>query len=175
MADPRWLTDAEQRAWRGYRQMRLLLDAAIARDLAHDSGLSDSDYDVLSTLTEADGHRWRLNELAARLMWSKSRLSHHVTRMQQRGLVDREGCADDARGAVVCLTPQGLRTIRRAAPPHVESVRRHLIDLLSPAQLRALEEISGRVVAHAGDAAGRAAPGAVAGIPTGRSGGRVAG
>jgi DNA-binding MarR family transcriptional regulator len=157
MADPRWLSDAEQRAWRGYRQMRQLLDAAISRDLAHDSGLSDSDYDVLSTLTEVDGHRWRLNELAARLMWSKSRLSHHVSRMQQRGLVDREACADDARGAVVCLTPQGLRALRRAAPPHVESVRRHLIDLLSPAQLRALEGIAGRVVEHAGGTPERSA------------------
>jgi DNA-binding MarR family transcriptional regulator len=157
MTEPRWLSGAEQRAWRGYRRMRLLLDAAIARD----SGLSDSDYDVLSTLSEATGHRWRLNELAARLTWSKSRLSHHVSRMRQRGLVDREDCAEDARGAVVRLTPAGLAALRRAAPPHVDSVRRHLIDVLSPAQLRALSEIAELVVGHAGEGAGRD------GVPTG--------
>lgn len=151
MAEPRWLTDAEMRAWLGYRRMRLLLDAQITRDLADDSGLSAPDYDVLSTVSSADGCRTRLNALAARMLWSKSRLSRHISRMEQRGLVTKEECADDARGAVIVLTELGLRTIKRAAPHHVESVRRRLIDLLSAEQLEALSGIAETVLGHLGE------------------------
>jgi DNA-binding MarR family transcriptional regulator len=146
MTAPRWLTAEEDRAWRGYRRMRSLLDLQITRDLARDSDLSDADYDVLSNLSEAQGRRARLNELADRMFWSKSRLSHHLTRMQQRGLVAREECVDDARGAVIVLTPAGLRTIKAAAPHHVESVRRSFIDLLSDEQIAVLADIAERVV-----------------------------
>ena len=111
MDAPRWLDADEDRAWRAYRRMRLLLDAQISRDLAQDSGLSEPDYDVLSNLSEAEEHRWRLNELAARMLWSRSRLSHHIARMEQRGLVRREECASDARGAFVVLTEGGLRAM----------------------------------------------------------------
>lgn len=128
--------------------MRALLDAQVARDLASDSGLSDPDYEVLSNLSETEGHRWRLNELATRMLWSRSRLSHHIARMEQRGLVRREECASDARGAFVVLTEGGLRAIEAAAPAHVESVRRNFIDLLTHEQIRALDEISSTVVAH---------------------------
>ena len=140
MARVRWLTDPEQRAWRGYRRMRALLDLQVTRDLARDSGLSDADYDVLSTLTEVDGHRWRATELATRLLWSSSRLSHHVGRMERRGLVTREGCDDDGRGATIVLTAKGWRTIREAAPAHVA--------------LEALEEISQTVIDHLGSQPG---------------------
>src|SRR5512139_3140 len=116
MDEPRWLTADEDRAWRGYRRMHLLLDLQIARDLMRDSGLSEADYDVLSTLSETDGHRMRLTELAEYMLWSKSRLSHHAARMEQRGLVQREDSPDDARGSLVVLTRQGLRTIQKAAP-----------------------------------------------------------
>lgn len=128
--------------------MRALLDLRLARDLARDSGLSEADYDVLSNLSETDGHRLRLTELAAHMLWTKSRLSHHITRMQQRGLVRREECADDARGSVVALTEKGLRTITDAAPSHVESVRRHMIDLLDDTEIDALAALSRRVVDH---------------------------
>ncbi len=148
VADVRWLTEAEDRSWRGYRRMRLLLDAQIARDLARDSGLSEPDYDVLSTVSETEGRRWRLNELAAHMLWSKSRLSHHITRMEQRGLVRREECEDDARGAVIVLTDEGLRAIQAAAPDHVASVREHLIDLLSDRQIAALAGIADTVLRH---------------------------
>ncbi|MEV4360008.1 MarR family winged helix-turn-helix transcriptional regulator [Nonomuraea sp. NPDC004186] len=148
MAEPRWLDTAEFRAWIGYRRMRLLLDAEVGRDLLADSGLSMPDYDVLSALTSSEGHRRRLTELADRMLWSKSRLSRHISRMEQRGLVAREECENDARGAVVVLTPDGLRTIQEAAPLHVESVRRHFIDLLSPGQLDALGTIAESVLAH---------------------------
>ncbi len=144
----RWLTPAEERAWRAYRRMRARLDLQLARDLATDTGLSEADYDVLSSVSEADGQRLRLKELADSMLWSQSRLSHHVARMQQRGLVVREECASDGRGAVVALTRTGWRTIRKAAPGHVESVRRHLIDLLSPEEVETLGRIAEKVVAH---------------------------
>ena len=94
------------------------------------------------------GQSWRANELAAQLLWSTSRLAHHIGRMERRGLVRRNECADDGRGAAVSLTDAGWATLEAAAPPHVESVRRHLIDLLTPAELRALETISAKVIGH---------------------------
>jgi DNA-binding MarR family transcriptional regulator len=148
VTEPRWLTDDEMRAWRGYRRMRTLLDLQLARDLAQDAGLSEADYDVLSTLSETEGHRWRLNELAGQLLWSKSRASHHISRMEQRGLVAREECPEDGRGAMVVLTGDGMRAIVGAAPGHVASVRRHMIDLMTEAELAALDAFSHRVVAH---------------------------
>jgi len=146
MNEPRWLDDAEARAWRGYMRMRTLLNAQIVRDLAREAGLSGPDYDVLSNLSEAKGRRSRLGELAAHMAWSRSRLSHHITRMEQRGLVTREDCTADGRGAFVVLTDAGFRAIEAAAPGHVASVRRHFIDLLSREQLDALAEIAQTVV-----------------------------
>ncbi|MFF5086717.1 MarR family winged helix-turn-helix transcriptional regulator [Streptomyces niveus] len=144
--DPRWLTEAEQRAWQAYRRMFLLLNAQLARDLVQDSGLSEADYDVLSALGASPDRRRRVSELADRMLWSRSRLSHHLARMQQRGLVVREECATDGRGAVVVLTDEGTRTIEHATPPHVESVRRHFIDLLSPEQIEVFATIGETVV-----------------------------
>src|SRR5213592_3019710 len=103
----RWLAPEQERAWRRYRRMRTLLDLQIGRDLQTDSGLSEADYDVLSTLSEAPRGEWRAREFAARLLWSSSRLAHQVGRMEARGLVERRGMEDDARGAVVVLTPHG--------------------------------------------------------------------
>src|SRR5215211_5815323 len=100
----RWLDRDESRAWRGYSRMVALLDARLARELTRETGLSYADYDVLSHLTEVAGGRLRLSELGRRLLWSKSRLSHHATRMEQRGLVRREECDSDGRGAWVILT-----------------------------------------------------------------------
>ena len=142
----RWLTPAEDRAWRGYRRMRTLLDLQLARDLAAESGLSEADYDVLSTLSEAPGDRWRANELAARLLWSSSRLAHHVGRMERRGLVARAAVDSDGRGAEVALTDRGRQVLEAAAPGHLRSVRRHLVDLLTPAEVDTLAAIAAKVV-----------------------------
>jgi DNA-binding MarR family transcriptional regulator len=142
----RWLDSAEDRAWRGYRRMFLLLNAQLARDLATDAGLSEADYDVLSTLSEADGRRERISTLAARMLWSQSRLSHHIARMQSRGLVTRDDCESDGRGSVVVLTAAGMKTLETAAPGHVAAVRAHLIDRLSPAQIEMLGDIAELVV-----------------------------
>ena len=148
VASPRWLTTPQERAWRRYRRMRMLLDLQITRDLHQDSGLSAADYDVLSTLSEKPDGCWRARDLAAQLLWSTSRLAHHVGRMEQRGLVARQPCADDARGALISLTEQGRVTLRKAAPPHVASVRRHMIDLLTAEEVAALDAIAGKVITH---------------------------
>jgi DNA-binding MarR family transcriptional regulator len=140
------LDEAEDQAWRGFRRMVGLLDLQIYRDLAEDSGLSEPDYDVLSTLSETPGQIYRVNRLADRLLWSRSRLSHHLTRMEQRGLVQRSTSASDGRGSTVTLTRAGKRALEAAAPGHVESVRANLIDLLTRQELATLERISRKVV-----------------------------
>jgi DNA-binding MarR family transcriptional regulator len=142
MATLGWLDEGEFRAWAGYRRMRLLLDAEIARDLMRTSGLSMPDYDVLSVLADAPGQRQRLTALAARMLWSKSRLSRHISRMEARGLVMREEDAADARRSGVVLTDKGRQAIVEAASDHVESVRRHFIDLLTEDQLRMVGEVA---------------------------------
>jgi DNA-binding MarR family transcriptional regulator len=148
VASDRWLTEPQERAWRRYRRMRTLLDLQIARDLNRDSGLSETDYDVLSTLSEKPGSRWRARDLAAQLLWSTRRLAHHVGRMEQRGLVARQPCADDARGALISLTGQGQAVLDQAAPPHIASVRQHLMDLLTAEEVAALDSIAGKVIAE---------------------------
>jgi DNA-binding MarR family transcriptional regulator len=146
--EPRWLTDAEMCAWLGYRRMRTLLDLQLTRDLGADSGLSDADYDVLTTVSEAPDRRLRLGALAAALHWSTSRLSHQVARMEQRGLVTRTGATDDGRGATVVLTDHGWATVQAAAVHHVASVRQHFVDILDEADVAALTRITAKVLAH---------------------------
>jgi DNA-binding MarR family transcriptional regulator len=146
MAGTQWLSDREMYAWIGYRRMRLLLDLALQRDLASQSGLSEADYDVLSSLSEAPDRRVRLTDLARHMRWSTSRLSHQITRMQQRRLVEREECADDGRGSMLVLTAEGMAAIRAAAPGHVASVRKYFIDLLSQEELEVFGALTHRVV-----------------------------
>lgn len=148
MTEPRWLSPAQARAWLGYRRMRALLDLQLTRDLARNAGLSEADYDVLSNVSESSAGRLRLGDLAAHMLWSKSRLSHHVTRMERRGLVARQDCPSDGRGAVLTLTEAGWAAIRSAAPAHVESVRRHFADLLTGEQIEALGDLTETVLAH---------------------------
>jgi len=147
-AEPRWLNRRESLAWRGYLTMADLLHSQVASDLLADSGLSWADYQVLVNLSESEGHRLRMTDLAARLDWSKSRVSHQFARMESRGLVTREECPSDARGAFAVLTDAGMDEIRRAAPGHVESVRRHFIDLLEPAELDQLAAVTMKVLEH---------------------------
>ncbi|HEX6194753.1 MAG TPA: MarR family winged helix-turn-helix transcriptional regulator [Jiangellaceae bacterium] len=144
----RWLNPTEERAWRGLRRMFTLLEARLAQELIDESGLSMADYTVLSDLAEVPDRRWRVTELADYMQWSQSRLSHQIARMEARGLVRREGVASDARGTVVALTRDGLRAIGSAAPGHFDSVRRHMIDLLTEEQLTVLGDIADTVVTH---------------------------
>jgi len=141
MTDVQWLNDDEDRAWRGLRRVNVLALAEINRDLQRDSGLSDADYEVLTSLSESGGDRCRFGDLARLTRWSTSRLSHHLDRMQQRSLVDRAERSDDARGSDVILTELGRTTIETAAPHHVRSVRRNIFDQLTESQIAQLADI----------------------------------
>jgi len=144
--EPRWLDETEQAAWRGYLDMNVRLSAQLNRDLQAAAGLSHADYAVLVQVSEHPKCRMRVLELARALDWEKSRLSHQLSRMQQRGLIDRANCADDRRGSFIELTPKGRRTIEDAAPTHVDSVRRYLFDLLTPEQVDTLGAITRQVL-----------------------------
>ena len=143
-----WLTDEQQRAWRGLLQLTSRLDARLNRDLQQTSGLSLADYDVLVLLTEAPGGRLRMFQFIEDLQWEQSRLSHHIARMQRRGLVAREECATDKRGAFVVLTDAGRDAIEKAAPGHVDTVRRLVFDGMSEEQVAALESFVTRVLSR---------------------------
>lgn len=148
---PRWLTAREQAAWRAYLDMTAQLNARLNREMQQQSGISIADYSVLVQLSEHVDARMRVLELARALGWEKSRLSHQLTRMQQRGLIARSNCSEDRRGAWVVLTEKGRETIDAAAPRHVDSVRRYLFDELDDEQVEALGRIS-RTVSTALDA-----------------------
>src|SRR3954454_4889464 len=141
----RWLSEPEQRAWRGLLQMTTRLETQLNRELQETSGLSLADYDVLVPLSEAPQGRLRVFELASDLGWERSRLSHHLTRMQRRGLITREDCDADRRGAFVVLTDAGRSAIDQAAPAHVETVRRLVFEGLSDKHVTALQAFTDSV------------------------------
>ncbi|MDT0267419.1 MarR family winged helix-turn-helix transcriptional regulator [Streptomyces sp. DSM 44915] len=146
----RWLDPEEERAWRAFRRMMIAVRSATARDLAA-VGLSEPDYEVLSTLSERPGRTSTLREQAAKMGWSRSRLSRHTSRMETRGLVRRAPDPDDGRGCLLVLTEDGLRTLEDAAPAHLTSVRRHFADRLAPEDLAALERVAGKLAGAADD------------------------
>jgi len=158
MSRSRWLNRREQRAWRSFLLMERRLTGRVARELQRETGLSGADYEVLVNLSEAPDGRLRAFELGRATGWEKSRLSHHITRMEDRDLVLRASCPTDSRGAFVVLTDAGRTAIEAAAPRHVEHVRRFFVDSLTPEQLDALADISDAIVANLGDDPGSCAP-----------------
>lgn len=151
VSDVRWLDEREERAWRALQFMQMRLEAELARQLATDSGLSYPDYLVLVALTDRQDGRMRLFELGRELGWEKSRLSHHVARMADRGLVKKERCDSDRRGAFVAVTNKGRKEIESAAPGHVRAVRRLFIDRLTPDQLDLVASVAETVLAEVDD------------------------
>jgi DNA-binding MarR family transcriptional regulator len=141
-----WLSPAEQHAWRAFLRLHQKLTAALSRDLQAHSKLSGADYEILVALTDVPEGRLRPQDLAAAVDWEQSRLSHQIARMGKRGLVAREECAEDGRGVLVAITPVGRKVIETAAPKHVATVRRLVIDALSPDELATLAQISGRIL-----------------------------
>jgi DNA-binding MarR family transcriptional regulator len=143
-----WLTDDQQWAWRGLVHMTSRLDARLNRELQRASGLSLADYDVLVLLSEAPDGRLRVFELAEDLQWEQSRLSHHLARMQRRGLVAREECTTDRRGAFVVWTDAGRDAIEKAAPAHVATVRQLVFGGLAQEQVAMLESTVNQVLSR---------------------------
>jgi DNA-binding MarR family transcriptional regulator len=133
----RWLNEREQELWRGWIAASMLLPDRLSRDLQEQHGLTGTDYQILVELSESPERRMRMSTLADRTLLSRSRLSHQVDRMAKAGLVERQECEQDGRGMFAVLTDHGWQTIVKAAPDHVESVRRHLLDRLTREEFEA--------------------------------------
>jgi DNA-binding MarR family transcriptional regulator len=145
---PRWLDDEESRTWIAWILSTRLLWDELERDLQRDAAMPFSYYEILVMLSETPGRSRRMSDLADATQSSRSRLSHAITRLESLGWVRREMCPSDRRGALAVLTDAGFAALEAAAPDHVESVRRHLFDQLSPAQLVQLREISDALLDH---------------------------
>jgi DNA-binding MarR family transcriptional regulator len=155
-APTRWLSASEQRAWRTFLAACQTLFGAVDGQLQHDSDIPHGYYEILVRLSEAPDHALRMTQLAEASTSSKSRLSHAVARLEERGWARRFTCPTDRRGQIAQLTDVGFAALEAAAPGHVDQVRRSLIDLLTPEQIEQLEQISAAIVAGA-DPACRAA------------------
>ena len=168
-----WLTAKQQHVWRRWLATNAQLPAALHRDLQADADLSLPDFDVLVHLSESAEGRLRVTDLARALSWEKSRASHHLTRMERRGLVQRQECPDDGRGAYAALTDEGRTAIEQAAPGHARTVRSLFFDDLTESEVDALAAVLGKVLARldprameAQKAVGRPSPGGAGKGPT---------
>jgi len=141
-------TAEELRIWRDFVETGDRLRALLATRLQAESELSPGDYAVLLALSEASGTRIRSSELAAVIDWERSRLSHHLGRMESRGLVTREKCLTDNRGAEIVLTEEGARLFRRASAPHLHAVQHLFIDALTPELLGSVDDVTRALKAH---------------------------
>lgn len=144
----RWLDPDEQRTWRAFLAASRALMDTLDRELQRDAGMPHAYYEILVRLSEAPGRQLRMSELADGTGSSRSRLSHAAARLEAAGWVRREDCPTDRRGQVAVLTDDGFAVLAAAAPGHVEGVRRHLFDALSPAQVDQLRRISETLAAH---------------------------
>ncbi|MGV9305900.1 MarR family winged helix-turn-helix transcriptional regulator [Nonomuraea sp. NPDC003727] len=144
----RWLNDDEQRAWRAFGLATRLLTDRLERDLHAAAGMPPTYYELLVLLSEAPERTMRMSELAHWTNSKPSRISHAINKLEAKGWVRREHYADDRRGWLTVLTDDGLAALRAAAPRHVASLREHLIDLLTPEQLRHLGDISQVLLDH---------------------------
>jgi DNA-binding MarR family transcriptional regulator len=141
-------TRGELRTWREFIETAEALRGMLAARLHSDSGLSPGDYAVLLALSEATGGRIRSSELATRIGWERSRLSHHLGRMERRQLIRREECATDNRGAEVVLQPAGAEAFHRATVPHLRAIRELFVDALTADQLAAAGELAAALREH---------------------------
>jgi DNA-binding MarR family transcriptional regulator len=151
--EPRWLSADEQRVWRAFLEAAQSLFAAVDSQLQHDAAIPHGYYEILVRLSEAPGRALRMSQLAEASTSSKSRLSHAVARLEERGWVERLDCSTDRRGQIARLTDTGFAILASAAPGHVQQVRRLLFDQLNPDQVRQLGEISAAILAEAEPAA----------------------
>jgi DNA-binding MarR family transcriptional regulator len=147
-SDVRWLTADQERLWRRWLTLNARLSATLHKELQDNAGLSMPDFEVLVHLTDTPDGRIRVTDLARLLQWERSRVSHHVSRMERRRLVQRVECAEDGRGAFIVITPQGRAAIEQAAPGHVDTVRRLVFDALNPQEVDVLGTIIDNALTH---------------------------
>ncbi|WP_371828791.1 MarR family winged helix-turn-helix transcriptional regulator [Rhodococcoides kyotonense] len=143
--DPQWLDAAEMRAWRAYIDGGQRLQGVLNKDLQDGHDLTMAEYRILVMLSESADGSLRMSDLADGVLSSRSRLTHQIRRMEADGMVGRSTCVDDGRGVLAVITTEGRRRLADAAPTHVASVRRHLVDLLTPHQLAVLGDIFEKV------------------------------
>jgi DNA-binding MarR family transcriptional regulator len=148
MATTRWLDEREAHLWRSWLRLNQELTSVLEGQISRGGGLSGADYAVLVPLSESPDGMLRARDLGREILWDRSRLSHHVRRMERRGLVAREDCAEDARGAMVRMTDAGRAAIEGAAPGHVAATRRYFFDLLSDNEIDLLTAVYDRVLAN---------------------------
>jgi len=141
MEQTRWLSDAEQHAWRSFIDGTRGLADVLDRQLQADNDIPHSYFEILIPLSEAEGRSLRMSELAELTRSSRSRLSHAIARLEERGWVRRLNCHTDKRGQNAVLTDEGFAVLEQAAPGHVATVRRYLIDELTPTQIEVLGKI----------------------------------
>ena len=141
-------TAHDLRVWRDFVETGDRIRSLLAARLQAESGLSTGDYAVLLALSEANGTRIRSSELAETIDWERSRLSHHLGRMEARGLVDRQKCLTDNRGAEIVLTAEGARLFRRASAAHLRAVQELFVDAMTPDLLDAVDGVTGALRAH---------------------------
>ncbi|GAA0564671.1 MarR family transcriptional regulator [Paractinoplanes ferrugineus] len=134
--------------WRDFIETTEALHTRMGARLQSDTGLSNGDYTVLLALSEAPHNRVRSSELATLVGWERSRLSHHLGRMEKRGLIRREHCTTDSRGAEVVLSDTGAATFHAATRPHLRAIRELFVDALTPTQLAAAGEIAAALRHH---------------------------
>jgi len=141
------MTSRELGIWRSLLDTTAELRRILGAEL-QETGLSPADYQVLLALSEAQGKQLRSSELARVIDWERSRLSHQLGRMEARGLLRRDQCATDNRGAEVSMTKEGARVFRRATVPHVRAIEKHFADALTPEQFDALGDTLQAVQSH---------------------------
>jgi len=139
-----WLDDDEQKAWRSYLLMHKTLETHMERHLQREFGLSKSDFEILVNLSESKTGRMRAFELGEATQWEKSRMSHHLTRMEKRGLIQKVAC--DARYPEITITEAGMAAIKACAPAHAARIREFFVDVFGPDRMAVLGEVSDEVV-----------------------------
>lgn len=146
MSEVSGVSEEEWQTWRAFHAMRRQLDLALDRQLQQDAHISGQDFEILLTLFEAPDNHLRARDLGEVLGWEKSRLSHQVTRMVERKLVERTNCDADARGTWIGITAQGRRTVLGAMRDHATTVRRLFFDVISESEQATLKSVAVRVL-----------------------------
>ncbi len=144
----KWLSKDQQVHWRSWITAASVLPELLSRELQESFGLTITDYEILVRLSEAPDKQVRMSELATKTLLSRSRLSHQIDRLENRGLVTRQVCADDRRGQLCVMTNKGWETLVAAAPLHVAGVRKHFVDQLSDSEYEALGKALGKIAKH---------------------------
>jgi DNA-binding MarR family transcriptional regulator len=157
-----WLDDDEQKAWRSYLLMHKTLETHLERHLQREFGLSKSDFEILVNLSESETGRMRAFELGQLTQWEKSRMSHHLSRMEKRGLISKESC--DSRYPEIAITDAGRAAIKACAPAHAARVREFFVDVFGPDRLAVLGEVSDDIVEAIGKHCHTDCPPAVSGL-----------